>query len=122
MHLMMSALPWIAVIIASLGYWFQIYRIVKHNEVRDLSLGYFWFESVSYALFLYIAIQEKTQIFAAKQLMTLIPALIIIAMIYTFRGERWYEDGAVPCSKCQKDLELAWDWCPSCGKNSREDS
>jgi uncharacterized protein with PQ loop repeat len=79
----------IAIAILSIGFWAQAYHIHKHQEVRDLSIVQYIGFTVSYSLLAYVAYVTDSKIFLIKQLMSGIPALVILCQIIYHRKDTW---------------------------------
>ena len=82
-HALMQILSWSAVLILSVSYWFQIWKIHVHKEVRDLSMTYHVLLATGFGILTYTAWLEGSTIFLAKQIMTTIPVCVIIGQIIT---------------------------------------
>jgi uncharacterized protein with PQ loop repeat len=81
----MNILSWIAIIILSSSYWFQIVKIMKVKEVRDISLTYHILLAIGFSILIYTAHIEDSFIFLMKQILTTIPVVIIIGQILHYR-------------------------------------
>lgn len=113
-------LSWIAIVILSISYWFQIYKIHVHREVRDISLTYNILLAIGFGILSFTAYQEKSVIFFVKQVMTTIPVIIIICQVLYHRNDTWHDPGLKSCEKCSHEIEPLWHFCPYCGdKNSK---
>lgn len=110
-------LPWFAVLVLSLGYWSQVWKIHVHKEVRDLSILSYGLLALGFCIMSWKAYQEGTVIFLVKQVMTLIPVSIVIAQIWLHRGDAWHDENAPLCAGCDKELEELWQYCPACGES-----
>ena len=110
----LSILSWVAVFMLALSYWFQIWKIHKHKEVRDLSLIYHFFLAIGFGLLIFTAIVEDSFIFLIKQIATFIPVIIIIGQIFYHKQDHWHDDGDELCQECSKELEPDWLFCPYC--------
>ena len=108
-------LSWIAVIILSVGYWFQIWKIHIHKEVRDISLTYNILLAVGFGILAFTALQERSLIFLTKQIMTTIPVIVIIFQVLYHKNDHWHEAGLKQCANCSKNLEKYWKFCAYCG-------
>jgi len=108
-------LSWVAIILLSISYWFQIYKIHKHKEVRDISLFYHVFLAIGFSVLIYTAHIEDSFIFLVKQIMTTIPVIIIITQILYHRRDRWHDACNIRCCDCGFYLEPEWYFCPNCG-------
>jgi len=116
----LDAIPWLALILLSLGYWFQVYKIYKHKEVRDISLIGYILLALGFAIMSIKALDEGSTIFFVKQIMTLIPSFVIIHLVCKYRDQEWHDELDAFCEKCQNELEPRWTFCPDCGvKNER---
>ena len=82
-------LSWTAVILLSTSYWFQIWKIHVHKEVRDLSMTYHILLALGFGILAYTAWLEGSTIFLVKQIATTIPVCIIIGL---FVGKRNQEN------------------------------
>lgn len=56
-------ISWIAVLILSISYWFQIWKIHVHREVRDISLIYNILLAVGFGILAFTAYQERSVFF-----------------------------------------------------------
>lgn len=112
----LKIISWIAIFILSVSYWFQIWKIHVHKEVRDLSLSYNVLLALGFGILAFTAAAEGSVIFLVKQIMTTIPVLIIIGQILYHQGDRWHDSEDQKCSVCSEELELYWAYCPFCGK------
>ena len=112
---MLLFVSWTAVIILSLSYWFQIFKIHRHKEVRDISLVYHIFLALGFGILIWTAVEEDSTLFLVKQITTFIPVVIIILQVIFHRKERWHDDNDPFCKKCNNELELNWKYCPFCG-------
>ena len=61
-HSFVQILSWTAVCLLSISYWFQIWKIHIHKEVRDLSMLYHVFLAVGFGILAYTAWLEKSTI------------------------------------------------------------
>jgi len=114
----LTIFSWTAVVLLSSSFWFQIWKIHRHREVRDLSIVYYCMLAIGYGILSYTAYSERTWIFLVKQVATFIPSVIIIFQILYHRGDRW-QDGKRPlCQKCDDELDAAWGFCPACGEST----
>lgn len=111
-------LSWIAVTVLSASYWFQIWKIHVHREVRDLSLIYHILLALGFGILGFTAFYEESVIFLIKQIATTIPVLIIIGQIIYHRNDRWHDSGASCCISCTNEVENAWLFCPYCGHSA----
>jgi uncharacterized protein with PQ loop repeat len=119
---MLVLVSWIAIVILSIGYWLQIYKIHVHKEVRDLSLTYHILLAVGFAVLAVTAIMEDSIIFFVKQVSTTIPVMVIIYQILYHRKDRWYDPSLPFCATCKNPTEEAWTFCPFCGTGKKSKS
>lgn len=117
----MQIMSWSAVIILSISYWFQIWKIHVHKEVRDLSVIYHVMLAIGFGILTYTAWAEGSTIFVVKQVATTVPVLIIIAQIYYHKDDHWHDDIDPSCLNCSEELELLWKVCPYCGTPKTEE-
>ncbi len=110
-----TALSWSAVALLSTSYWFQIWKIHVHKEVRDLSMIYHVFLALGFGILTYTAWIEGSTIFIVKQIATTIPVIVIIFQIILHRGDHWHDDIDPHCSSCDEELEFDWNNCAYCG-------
>lgn len=108
-------MAWIAITLLATSYWFQIYKIHKHREVRDLSVPYYVFLILGYVILAHQAFVEDSSIFFWKQIATIVPVLIILYQIYVHRQDHWHDDSDPNCLQCNEDLEPGFIVCPWCG-------
>lgn len=108
-------LSWMAVVLLSLSYWFQIWKIHVHKEVRDLSVPYHILLALGFGILTYTAYVEDSLVFLVKQIATTVPVLIIIAQIYYHRDDHWHDDDDPICTNCGEELEPDWSYCAYCG-------
>ena len=108
-------ISWIAIIALAFSYWFQIWKIHVHKEVRDLSIPYHFLLALGFGLLTYQAYIEGSTIFLVKQILTTIPVIVIIGQIYYHRKDRWHDKKDDLCQFCQEELEPDWKNCPYCG-------
>lgn len=85
----MESLYWAAVVILASSYWFQIWKIHVHKEVRDLSVVFYAMLTVGFSILAYAAHTEGSTLFTVKNIITAIPALIILGQIYYHRDDAW---------------------------------
>ncbi len=114
-------LSWIAVFLLSISYWFQIWKIHIHKEVRDLSMVYHVFLALGFGILAYTAWVEDSTIFLVKQIATTIPVCVIIGQIIIHKEDRWHDEDDPYCQKCNSELEMPWNHCPFCGTEKSED-
>jgi uncharacterized protein with PQ loop repeat len=108
-------LSWAAIVLLSVSYWFQIWKIHVHKEVRDLSMAYHVLLATGFGMLTYTAYVEDSKIFIVKQVMTTIPVIIIICQIIIHKEDHWHDDDDPFCENCKKELEMFWDHCAYCG-------
>ena len=113
--MLMQILSWVAIGTLSVSYWFQIYKIHVHKEVRDISLTYHVLLAVGFTILGFTAFYEDSIIFLAKQILTTVPVLVIIAQIFIHRQDTWHDDDDPMCTKCGSELEQHWQFCAYCG-------
>lgn len=118
--MILSILSWIAIVILSISYWFQIWKIHIHKEVRDLSIWYNVLLAIGFIILGFTAWKERSLIFLVKQITTTIPVLVIIFQIIFHKKDRWHNTQVLLCKKCKEELEDEWNYCPfcSCHKNN----
>ena len=112
-------LSWIAIILLALSYWFQIWKIHQHKEVRDLSIAYHILLALGFGLLVYQAYIENSKIFLVKQILTTIPVIIIIGQIFYHRKDKWHDKKDRTCS-CGHELEPDWFRCPYCKEENND--
>ncbi|GAB4191614.1 MAG: hypothetical protein Tsb0015_13560 [Simkaniaceae bacterium] len=112
---MLKIFSWIAIVFLSISYWFQIWKIHVHREVRDISLTYNILLAVGFGILTFTAYEEHSVIFFVKQVATTIPVLIIIFQVIYHRKDRWYDPDMAFCPGCKEVLEKRWKFCPFCG-------
>ena len=64
-----------AIAMLASSYWFQIWRIHIHRDVRDLSLTYHILFEIGFGLLIITTIIEESFIFFFKQITTFIPII-----------------------------------------------
>ena len=111
----LTILSWIAVVLLSVSYWFQIYKIHIHKEVRDISLTYNILLAVGFGILAFTAYRQHSIIFLIKQVATTLPVLIICGQVLYHRTDKWHEEGAAHCEACGTELEFDWKYCSKCG-------
>lgn len=111
---LISVLSWAAVVLLSVSYWFQIWKIHIHKEVRDLSMIYHVMLAMGFGILTLTAWIEGSTIFLVKQIATTIPVLIIIGQILYHKDDHWVDDDTPNCTNCNRDLEDDWVICPYC--------
>ncbi|MBE8162635.1 MAG: zinc-ribbon domain-containing protein [Bdellovibrionaceae bacterium] len=110
-----TVISWIAIVILSCSYWFQIWKIHIHKEVRDLSMVYHILLAVGFGVLTYTAWKEDSTIFLVKQIATTIPVLVIIGQILVHKKDHWHDDSDEFCVQCSSEIEQDWKFCPYCG-------
>lgn len=120
-HTFMQILSWVAVLLLSISYWFQIWKIHVHKEVRDLSMIYHVLLATGFGILTYTALLEGSTIFLVKQIMTTIPVAVIIGQIMYHKNHHWHDDDDPNCSSCGEELELWWNNCAYCGEKKNPD-
>ncbi|MCF7852057.1 MAG: hypothetical protein K9M07_02320 [Simkaniaceae bacterium] len=113
--MLLYVLSWMAIAILSISYWFQIWKIHVHKEVRDISLTYNVLLAIGFAILGFTAYEEGSVIFLVKQISTTIPVIIIIMQVIVHKRDAWTEVGFKKCSQCDKGLDVNWKFCPYCG-------
>lgn len=113
---LMQTFSWLAVILLSTSYWFQIWKIHLHKEVRDLSMTYHVLLATGFGILTWTAWAEGSTIFVVKQVATTIPVVIIIGQIIYHKDDHWHDEADPDCLSCGKELELDWDFCAHCGE------
>lgn len=106
---------WLAIILLSISYWFQIYKIHVHKEVRDLSIPYHIFLALGFGILIWTAWEENSTIFLVKQIATFLPVCILIGQILYHKRDHWHDECDTNCLSCRNELEEGWCWCPYCG-------
>ena len=106
---------WSAVFLFSISYWFQIWKIHKHKEVRDISMTYHTLLAIGSIILAYTAWIEDSSIFLVKQVLTAFPVVVIIAQIIIHKEDEWLDSKLALCSYCGEPLEIKWNHCPCCG-------
>ena len=114
--MVLSILSWIAIVVLSVSYWFQIWKIHVHKEVRDISLTYNVLLAIGFGTLTFTALREGSIFFLVKQIATTIPVIIIIGQVIYHKGDRWHDSALPQCSKCNEELEEEWHYCAICGK------
>lgn len=109
-------LSWGAVFLLSISYWFQIWKIHAHKEVRDLSMTYHILLATGFGILTYTAYLEDSFIFLIKQIMTTVPVVVIIGQIIVHREDRWHDEADPSCGTCDSELEIDWEYCAFCGE------
>lgn len=111
----MQILSWSAVVLLSTSYWFQIWKIHVHKEVRDLSMVYHVMLALGFGILTYTAYAEGSIIFIVKQIATTIPVCVIIGQILYHKNDHWHDDHDPMCKACNEELEPWWAFCAYCG-------
>lgn len=111
----MKILSWSAIVVLSTSYWFQIWKIHVHKEVRDLSMTYHVLLAIGFGILTYTAWVENSVIFMVKQVATTIPVCVIIGQIIYHKEDHWHDENDPNCKKCDSELEPDWNACPYCG-------
>ena len=117
----MVILSWMAIAFLCVSYWFQIYKIHKHREVRDLSLIYHVLLAIGFGILIFTAYDEGSLIFLVKQIATFTPVVIIIYQIWYHKRDRWHDEEDPYCKNCKKELEPLWKYCPYCSYWSKKE-
>tara|TARA_Y100001936_G_C16089571_1_gene684845 strand:+ start:3104 stop:3487 length:384 start_codon:yes stop_codon:yes gene_type:complete len=112
----LKTFSWIAVVLLSTSYWFQIYKIHIHKEVRDLSMAYHVLLAIGFGILTWTAWAENSTIFVVKQIATTVPVMIIIAQIVYHKNDHWHDDADPNCNGCGCELEQDWAFCAYCGE------
>ena len=108
-------ISWIAIILLALSYWFQIWKIHQHREVRDLSLPYHVLLALGFGILTYQAYIDGSVVFIVKQVATTVPVVILICQILYHRQDKWHDKQDMICS-CGQEVEPLWRWCPYCAE------
>lgn len=111
-------LSWLAILILGSSYWFQIYKIHKHKEVRDLSITYNILLALGFGILIITAIAENSEIFLVKQIVTFVPVVILIAQIIIHRKDTYHDSSFKLCVTCRSELEPNWRYCSNCGTHN----
>lgn len=98
----------VAILILSIGYWWQIYKNHKTRHVEDLSITYFLCMAVGVSILAVHAVKEGSWVFFLKQISILIPSIIIIQQIFKYKQKE-------KCN-CVSFQQLTFKFCPNCGK------
>jgi uncharacterized protein with PQ loop repeat len=112
----MKIISWLAVAILSTSYWFQIWKIHIHKEVRDLSMTYHVLLALGFGILTYTAYVEGSTIFLIKQIATTLPVCVIIGQIHYHKNDEWYDKALTRCVKCTHTIEPEWKFCTDCGE------
>lgn len=121
MDLFWTSLSWIAILVVSVSYWLQVWHIHKHKEVRDLSMSFYVMFLFGITLLCIQAYRENSVIFFVKQILVIIPVVIIIFQIIYHRQDHWHDDNCDFCVGCSAEMETHWDCCPYCGCDQTAD-
>lgn len=116
--MLLDVLSWSAIVVLSVSYWFQIWKIHVHREVRDLSLIYHILLAIGFGILAITALMEDSLVFLVKQIATTIPVLVIIGQIIYHRDERWHDDAMPDCVVCGEEIDDQWVCCPFCGESA----
>ncbi|MCH9630906.1 MAG: hypothetical protein S4CHLAM37_09160 [Chlamydiia bacterium] len=117
--MVLDIFSWAAIVILSISYWFQIYKIQVHKEVRDLSLSYNILLAIGFGILAGTAYVEKSLIFLVKQIATTIPVIIIIIQIIYHKRDRWHDENDPSCASCKEEMEPYWKHCAFCGEKKQ---
>jgi len=109
---------WAAIVLLAVSYWFQIWRIHVHKEVRDLSLPYHILLALGFGILTYQAYIDGSVVFIVKQIATTVPVVILIGQILYHRKDTWHDNKDDICEECSEELEPGWAYCPECGTRS----
>ena len=93
----MQILSWSAVVLLSTSYWFQIWKIHVHKEVRDLSMVYHVMLALGFGILTYTAYIEGSVIFIVKQIATTVPVIVIITQILYHKDDHWHDNSDPMC-------------------------
>lgn len=97
-----------AIIILSVGYWYQIYKNYVTEHVEDLSITYFVCMAIGVSILAIQAVKEGSLVFFLKQLSILIPSVIIIRQIFKYKRKEKCE--------CLGHKKENYKFCPNCSK------
>ena len=114
----LTIFSWIAIAILSISYWFQIYKIHIHKEVRDISLAYNVLLAIGFGTLGFTAYQEGSTIFLVKQIVTTVPVLVIIGQVLYHKNDKWHDVSLKRCKNCSEEIERSWKYCANCGEKS----
>ena len=117
--MILTIISWIAIGILSISYWFQIWKIHVHKEVRDISLSYNVLLAIGFGILGVTAYVEKSLIFLVKQVVTTLPVIIIIGQVIYHKNDRWHDNADPDCASCDEELEIYWAYCPFCGTSKK---
>lgn len=113
-------MSWVAVVLLSVSYWFQIWKIHVHREVRDLSLPYHILLALGFGILAWTAVLEGSTVFLVKQVATTIPVVVIIGQIFYHKDEKWHDPDDPSCNRCGEEVEHDWPFCPYCGDTNQD--
>ena len=113
--MVLQIFSWMAVAVLGVSFWFQIWKIHIHREVRDISVVYYALLAIGYAILTGTAYVEGSWIFFVKQIMTLVPSVVIIGQVYYHRGDEWHDERSIICSKCSREIDGRDRFCSKCG-------
>ena len=82
-------ISWVAIFLLAMSYWFQIWKIHVHKEVRDLSLPYHILLALGFGILTWQAYIDGSVVFIVKQIATTIPVLILIGQILYHKKDTW---------------------------------
>lgn len=88
----LAIIPWIAVVALPVGYWKQVWHIYKHKETRDLDLGAFVLFLIAYISLAIEAYAIASKVFLWKNVLVIIPTLVIIIQIIHYKNSTWKDD------------------------------
>lgn len=114
----LQILSWIAIVVLSVSYWFQIWKIHVHKEVRDISLTYNILLAIGFGILAFTAFQERSLIFLVKQIMTTVPVIVIIFQVLYHKNDRWHDARLKRCANCSEEIERYWKFCSYCGEKA----
>jgi len=114
--MVLQILSWLAVGVLSVSYWFQIWKIHVHKEVRDLSMTFYVLMGLGFGTLAIAAYEEHSTLFLVKQILTTIPVVIIIIQILYHRNDTWHDDELSKCKDCSGEIEKHWKFCAYCGE------
>jgi len=101
-------LAFLAILILSVGYWYQIYKNHVTQHVEDLSITYFLCMAIGVSILAVQAIKEGSLVFFLKQVSILVPTVIIIKQIFKYKRK----DKCI----CLNYKQENFIHCPNCGK------
>lgn len=85
-------LPWLAVFILGSSFWIQAYKVYKVKDVKDLSLTSFAMFVVGYTILAVQAAHEGSSLFITKQVLTGVPAFVILCQIIYYSKTGYKDD------------------------------